>query len=37
MELMCSTYEAPSEIVLDPNAQDFSPKGNATVAANERK
>ena len=37
MELTCSTYEAPSEVILDPNAQDFSPKRNATVAANERK
>ena len=29
-------YEAPKEVVLDPNAQDFSPKGNGAVAANER-
>ena len=26
MELMCLIYEAPKKVVLDPNAQDFSPK-----------
>ena len=36
MELTCSNYEAPKEVVLDPNAQDFSPKQNAALAANER-
>ena len=36
MELTCSNCKAPKEVVLDPNARDFSPKRNATFAANER-
>ena len=36
MELTCSGYKAPKEVVLDPNARDVSPKRNAAVAANER-
>ena len=36
MELTCSNYKAPKEAVLDPNAQDFLPKRNVAVAANER-
>ena len=36
MELACSSYTAPKEVILDPDAQDFSPKRNAAVAANER-
>ena len=26
MELTCSSYKPPKKVVLDPNAQDFSPK-----------
>ena len=36
MELTCLSYKAPKEVVLDPNARDFSRKQNAAVAANER-
>ena len=36
MELTCSSYKAPKEVIFDPNARDFSPKRNAAVAANER-
>ena len=36
MELACLSYKAPKEVVLDPNARDFSRKRNAAVAANER-
>ena len=36
MELTCLSYKAPKEVVLDPNARDFSSKRNAAVAANER-
>ena len=36
MELTCSSYTAPKEVILDPNARVFSPKRNAAVAANER-
>ena len=35
MELTCSSYEAPKEVVLYPNKRDFSPKENAAVAVNE--
>ena len=36
MELTCSIYTAPKEVILDPNVRVFSPKRNAAVAANER-
>ena len=36
MELTCLSYKAPKEVVLDPNARDFSRKQNAAVAANEQ-
>ena len=36
IELTCSSYETPNEVVLDPKAQLFSPKHNAVVGANER-
>ena len=36
MELACSSYETPKDVVLDPNARDFYSKRNAAVAANER-
>ena len=36
MELTCSSYKAPEEVTLDPNARVFSPKRNAAAAANER-
>ena len=36
MELTCSSYTAPKEVILDPNAGVFSPKRNAVVAANQR-
>ena len=36
MELTCSSYTAPKEVILDPNARVFSPKRNAAVAANGR-
>ena len=35
MELTCSRFKAPKEVVLDPNARDFFPKPNAAVPANE--
>ena len=36
MELTCSSYTAPKEVILDPNARVFSPKQNAAVPADER-
>ena len=36
MELTCSIYAAPKEVILDPNVRVFSPRRNAAVAANER-
>ena len=36
IELTCSSYEAPKEVVLDPNVRYFLPKRNAAAAANER-
>ena len=34
MELTCSSYKAPKEVILDPNAREFSPKRNTAVATN---
>ena len=31
IELTCSGYKAPKEVVLDPSARDISPERNATV------
>ena len=36
IELTCSSYTAPKEVILDPNTRVFSPNRNAAVAANER-
>ena len=36
IELTFSSYTAPKEVILDPNARIFSPKRNAAVAANEQ-
>ena len=36
MELTCSSYAAPKEVIWNPNARVFSPKRNAAVAADER-
>ena len=36
MELTCSSYKAPKEVVLNSNARDFSPEQNAAVSVNEQ-
>ena len=36
MELTCSSYEAPKNVVLNPNVQIFLPKRNVAVAANKQ-